>query len=58
VQNGADKVDQFISDKKSKLINDLGKFGSQCVVEAIDAKQIDGQWIVHLAEKYLGVESI
>jgi cyclase len=30
------------------LINDLAqKFGSQCVV-AIDAKQIDGQWIVHL----------
>ena len=24
------------------------KFGSQCVVVAIDAKQIDGQWIVHL----------
>jgi cyclase len=22
--------------------------GSQCVVVAIDAKQIDGQWIVHL----------
>jgi len=31
------------------LINDLAqKFGSQCVVVAIDAKQIDGQWIVHL----------
>jgi cyclase len=30
------------------------KFGSQCVVVAIDAKQIDGQWIVHLVvEKYL-----
>ena len=24
------------------------KFGSQCVVVAIDAKQIDEQWIVHL----------
>jgi cyclase len=24
------------------------KFGSQCVVVAIDAKQIDGRWIVHL----------
>jgi cyclase len=24
------------------------KFGSQCVVVAIDAKQIDGEWIVHL----------
>jgi cyclase len=25
------------------------KFGNQCVVVAIDAKQIDGEWIVHLA---------
>ena len=31
------------------MINDLAqKFGSQCVVVAIDAKQIDGEWIVHL----------
>jgi cyclase len=31
------------------LINDLAqKFGSQCVVVAIDAKQIDGEWMVHL----------
>jgi cyclase len=31
------------------LITDLAqKFGSQCVVVAIDAKQIDGEWIVHL----------
>ncbi|MFM9825932.1 imidazole glycerol phosphate synthase subunit HisF, partial [Flavobacterium sp.] len=35
--------------KNPQLINDLAqKFGSQCVVVAIDAKQIDGQWIVHL----------
>jgi cyclase len=27
------------------------KFGSQCVVVAIDAKQIDGRWIVHLVGK-------
>jgi imidazole glycerol phosphate synthase subunit HisF len=34
---------------KIQLINDLAsKFGSQCVVRRIDAKQIDGQWIVHL----------
>ena len=25
------------------------KFGSQCIVVAIDAKLIDGKWIVHLA---------
>ena len=31
------------------MINDLAqKFGSQCVVVAIDAKQIDGEWMVHL----------
>ena len=26
----------------------MAKFGSQCIVVAIDAKQIDGEWIVHL----------
>jgi len=31
-------------------VNELSqKFGSQCVVVAIDAKQIDGKWFVHLA---------
>ena len=48
--NGADKVSINSSAVKNpQLINDLAqKFGSQCVVVAIDAKQIDGQWIVHL----------
>ena len=32
------------------MVNELAeKFGSQCVVVAIDAKQIEGQWKVHLA---------
>ena len=32
------------------MVNELAeKFGSQCVVVAIDAKKIDGEWIVHLA---------
>ena len=32
------------------IVNELSnKFGSQCVVVAIDAKQIDGEWMVHLA---------
>jgi cyclase len=36
--------------KRPVLINELSqKFGSQCVVVAIDAKQIDGKWVVHLA---------
>ena len=31
------------------MINELvAKFGSQCIVVAIDAKQIDEQWKVHL----------
>ncbi|UNY98020.1 imidazole glycerol phosphate synthase subunit HisF [Zhouia spongiae] len=47
---GADKVSVNSSAVKNpQLINDLAaKFGSQCVVVAIDAKQIDGQWKVHL----------
>jgi cyclase len=50
LQNGADKVSINSSAVKNpQLINDLAqKFGSQCVVVAIDAKQIDGQWMVHL----------
>ncbi|MCF8323124.1 MAG: imidazole glycerol phosphate synthase subunit HisF [Flavobacterium sp.] len=50
LQNGADKVSINSSAVKNpQLITDLAqKFGSQCVVVAIDAKQIDGEWIVHL----------
>lgn len=50
LQNGADKVSINSSAVKNpQLINDLSaKFGSQCIVVAIDAKQIDGEWIVHL----------
>lgn len=48
---GADKVSINSSAvKRPDLINELSdKFGSQCVVVAIDAKQIDGEWLVHLA---------
>ncbi len=50
LKNGADKVSINSSAvKNSKLINDLAlAFGSQCIVVAIDAKQIDGNWKVHL----------
>ncbi|WP_394748756.1 imidazole glycerol phosphate synthase subunit HisF [Spongiimicrobium salis] len=50
LQNGADKVSINSSAvKKPELINELvAKFGSQCIVVAIDAKQIEGEWIVHL----------
>jgi len=48
---GADKVSINSSAvKRPDLVNELAqKFGSQCVVVAIDAKQVDGQWLVHLA---------
>ncbi len=50
LQNGADKVSINSSAvKRPELINELvAKFGSQCIVVAIDAKRIDGEWIVHL----------
>ena len=50
LKNGADKVSINSSAVKNpKLINDLAlTFGSQCIVVAIDAKQIDGIWKVHL----------
>ena len=48
---GADKVSINSSAiKRPELVNELAdKFGSQCVVVAIDAKEVDGQWLVHLA---------
>jgi len=48
---GADKISVNSSAiKRPKLINELSnKFGSQCVVVAIDAKQVNGNWKVHLA---------
>jgi cyclase len=48
---GADKISINSSAvKRPELVNELSdKFGSQCVVVAIDAKQIGDQWKVHLA---------
>jgi cyclase len=50
LHNGADKVSINSSAVKNPgLINELvAKFGSQCIVVAIDAKLIDGKWKVHL----------
>jgi len=50
LKNGADKVSINSSAVKNpKLISDLAlNFGSQCIVVAIDAKEIDGFWKVHL----------
>ena len=50
LKNGADKISINSSAVRNpQLINDLAQaFGSQCVVVAIDAKQIDQSWRVHL----------
>ena len=50
LNSGADKVSINSSAiKNPQLINDLAaKFGSQCIVVAIDAKEIEDDWIVHL----------
>ena len=50
LKNGADKISINSSAVKNPgLINELvAKFGSQCIVVAIDAKQIEGRWKVHL----------
>ena len=47
---GADKISVNSSAvKRPELINELSnKFGNQCIVVAIDAKQINHQWKVHL----------
>ncbi|HEU4497129.1 MAG TPA: imidazole glycerol phosphate synthase subunit HisF [Flavobacterium sp.] len=51
LKNGADKVSvNSAAVKNRELIPELAKnFGSQCIVVAIDARQIGGQWKVHLA---------
>lgn len=50
LQNGADKVAINSSAVKNPgLINELAaKFGRQCIVVAIDAKQVRDKWLVHL----------
>ena len=50
LDNGADKVSINSSAvRRPELISELAqKFGTQCIVVAIDAKQIDNEWIVHL----------
>jgi len=47
---GADKISvNSAAVRRPALINELaGRFGSQCVVLAIDGKSVDGKWLVHL----------
>lgn len=51
LKNGADKISINSSAVKNpRLIVDIAnRFGSQCVVVAMDAKLIDNEWMVHLA---------
>jgi cyclase len=58
LKSGADKVSINSSAiKRPELVNELAeKFGNQCVVVAIDAKQIDGEWLVHLAGGTISTE--
>ena len=50
LKNGADKVSiNSAAVRDPGLIDRLaGKFGSQCIVVAVDAKQIQGDWKIHL----------
>lgn len=50
LQRGADKVSvNSAAVKRPELIDEIARtFGSQCLVVAIDAKQVDKQWKVHL----------
>lgn len=50
LKNGADKISiNSAAVQRPALIKELAStFGSQCVVVAIDAKRINGQWKVHL----------
>lgn len=50
LNNGADKVSiNSAAVRNPELIDELvSQFGSQCIVVAIDAKQLNGEWKVHL----------
>lgn len=50
LHNGADKISvNSAAVRRPQLISDISeRFGSQCVVVAVDAKLVDGNWRVHL----------
>jgi cyclase len=50
LQAGADKVSiNSAAVRNPQLLDDCSaRFGNQCIVLAVDAKEIDGQWKVHL----------
>lgn len=49
LQNGADKISvNSAAVRNPKLVTEIAhRFGSQCCIVAIDAKNMDGEWIVH-----------
>ncbi len=51
LMNGADKVSiNSAAVKNPVLIEELSlQFGNQCIVTAIDAKEVNGEWIVHVS---------
>ena len=50
LMTGADKVSiNSAAVRRPELIDELsGKFGSQCIVLAVDARWVEGKWIIHL----------
>lgn len=50
LESGADKISiNSAAVRRPDLVNELAKnFGSQCITVAIDAKQINGEWLIHL----------
>lgn len=51
LMNGADKVSiNSAAVRNPALIEELSlQFGNQCIVTAIDAKEVNGEWIVHVS---------
>lgn len=58
LSSGADKVSvNSAAVRNPKLVEDLAKrFGSQFVVVAVDARNVDGEWMVHLNGGRLATE--
>lgn len=51
LENGADKISiNSAAVHRPALIDELAlQFGNQCIVVAIDARQVDSEWIVHVS---------
>ena len=58
LDNGADKVSiNSAAVRRPALIRELAqRFGTQCIVVAIDAKQLNNEWIVHLVGGKVPIE--